>query len=57
MCRVRITNMSNNYSLINSANIETEIPEDTVPVLKQLFKQLNSTRTNACIPSISIVEL
>jgi len=57
MCRVRITNMSNNYSLINSTNIETEIPEDTVPVLKQLFKQLNSTRTNACMPSISIVKL
>jgi len=57
MCRVRITNMSNNYSLINSTNIETEIPEDTVPVLRQLFEQLNNTRTNACMPSISIVEL
>ena len=49
--------MSNNYSLINSTNIETEIPENTVPVLKQLFEQLNNTRTNACMPSISIVEL
>lgn len=57
MCRVRIVNAQNNYTTINNTQIETDIPSEMIPVFKQVFKQLNSTRTNACMPSISIVEL
>ena len=57
MCRVRIVNAQNNYTTINNTQIETDIPFEMIPVFKQVFKQLNSTRTNACMPSISIVEL
>ena len=57
MCRVRIVNAQNNYTPINNTQIETDIPSEMIPVFKQVFKQLNSTRTNACMPSISIVEL
>ena len=57
MCRVRIVNAQNNYTTINNTQIETDIPTELVSVFKQVFNQLNSTRTNACMPSISITEL
>lgn len=57
MCKVRIVNAQNNYTTINNTQIETDIPSEMIPVFKQVFKQLNNTRTNACMPSISIVEL
>jgi hypothetical protein len=57
MCKVRIVNKSNNYSVLNNTTIEADIPSDVVPVIKQIFTELNNQRTNACMPSISIEKL
>jgi len=57
MCKVRIVNKPNNYITYDSTEVEVDIPSEMVPVFKQVFNELNSKRTNACMPSISIVEL
>ena len=57
MCKVRIVNKGNNYSNLNSTSIEMDIPAESVPVIKQVFSELNKTRLNAICPLISIVEL
>lgn len=57
MCKVRIINKGNNYSDINSTSVEMDIPSESVPVIKQVFSELNKTRISAICPLISIVEL
>ena len=57
MCKVRIVNKGNNYSDLNSTSIEMDIPSASVPIIKQVFSELNKTRLNAICPLISIVEL
>ena len=43
--------------LSTNTQIETDIPSEMISVFKWVFEQLNNTRTNACMPSISIIEL
>jgi len=57
MCKVRIINSNNGYTSYNNTEIEADIPSEMVPIIKQVFTELNKKRTNACMPSISIVEL
>ena len=57
MCKVRITNWSNNYTALNNTEIETDIPSEMFPVLEQLCKQLNETRKTACYPKLSIKKI
>ena len=54
MCKVRIVNSSNNYTPMNSTSIETDIPTEMVPIIQQIFNELNSKRKTAVYPSISI---
>lgn len=57
MCKVRIVNQGNNYSTINSTSIEIDIPSESVPVLQEVFSELNKTRSNAICPFLSIKKL
>ena len=57
MCKVRIVNSQNNYTTLNNTQIETDIPSEMFLIFKQVFAQLNNTRTNACMPNISIIKL
>ena len=57
MCKVRIVNSGNNYSPINSTSIETDIPAEVVPIIKQIFEELNAQRKTAIYPSLSISKI
>ena len=59
MCKVRITNYSNNYSYNSETNptIEMDIPRETFLFMKQAFDKLNSNRAHACTPCIDIKEI
>ena len=59
MCKVRITNYSNNYSYNSQTNpsIEIDIPKETVVFLQQTFAKLNGNRAHACTPCITINEI
>lgn len=54
MCKVRIINKNSNYCSYNDTEIETDIPTEVYPILKQVFKELNEKRKSATHPSISI---
>ena len=57
MCKVRIVNKGNNYTSINSTSIEIDIPAETISILRQVFSELNKSRSNAICPFLSITEL
>lgn len=57
MCKVRIVNSSNNYTPMNSTSIETDIPTEMVPIIQQIFNELNAKRKTAVYPSISIKKI
>ena len=54
MCKVRIVNFSNDYSNINSTSVEADVSDEVFQKINELFMNLNKTRTNSCMPSISI---
>ena len=57
MCKVRITNRGSNYSNFNTPSKEFDIPTEVVPILKNIFYELNATRKTASQPEISIETL
>lgn len=57
MCKVRITNYPNNYTVHNNTILETEMSASEFEYIKTLFEQLNAKRTNACMPNISIEKI
>ena len=57
MCKVRIVNKGNSYTDLNNASVEMDIPSESVPVIKQIFSELNKTRISATCPLISIIKL
>jgi len=57
MCRVLISNRGNNYCTYNIPQKEFDIPTELVPVLKDIFHELNAQRTTATEPIISIETL
>lgn len=55
MCKVVISNRGSNFShAFNYTSKEFDIPSDIVPVLEDIFSELNSTRITATDPIINI---
>ena len=54
MCKVRISNRGNNYTNFNFPSKEFDLPTDLVPVIQNLFNELNAQRKTATEPIISI---
>ena len=57
MCKVIISNQWDNYRNLGCPSKEFDIPSDLLPVIKNIFKELNDTRKSATDPVLSIKTL
>ena len=54
MCKVLISNYGNNYFNASFPSKEFDIPSEMVPILENIFSELNQMRKTAVEPNISI---
>ena len=57
MCKVRISNRGNNYFNPSFPSKEFDIPSEMVPILENIFSELNQTRKTAVEPNITIEKI
>ena len=57
MCKVLIINRCDNYRNYNCPKKEFDIPNELVPVLQGIFRELNQSREVATEPIISIQKI